>query len=327
MVFFRLFQFLFLLAFITMVLESIGATEEQASSFKLEVRYPTIHSKDYIDLLKEWSKRDEYPWIVESYTASGQPVLCEMPLIEFSETSKLPTQAEVSTPVSRFLLPLKSSCMSYIEGWWTYEFCFAKHVRQFHVSPQGKLEAEYVLGKATLEEYHPNSWLNFDKSSDNEETDDYVLNVLEKVHSQSTSLSNTYYSEKYTHGTTCDVHHGSRNIEIRWHCSPSASASFIRSIKEPASCQYLMDIDSPLLCQHPLYSTETQLFHQMNCHIINDDDDGEEDEPEPNVEESANVNDEHHEDFLELVPNMIESSTQSVLYIEDDDNLLDSHEP
>ena len=34
---------------------------------------------------------------------------------------------------ARALAPLRGTCVRKAEGWWTYEVCFGKEVRQFHV--------------------------------------------------------------------------------------------------------------------------------------------------------------------------------------------------
>ena len=64
-----------------------------------------------------------------------------------------PHAANVS--VATLLEPLRSVCLQRHEGWWSYEFCYARHVRQFHVGTttdkkgkaQSRVEAEFVLGK------------------------------------------------------------------------------------------------------------------------------------------------------------------------------------
>ena len=59
--------------------------------------------------------------------------------------------------VSAFALlePLNGVCLSRHEGWWSYEFCHNKHMRQFHLvqgtdqkgKTASKIEDEYLLGK------------------------------------------------------------------------------------------------------------------------------------------------------------------------------------
>ena len=39
---------------------------------------------------------------------------------------------EAAPSVASYLMPIKGTCFYRLEGWWTYEFCFLKSVRQFH---------------------------------------------------------------------------------------------------------------------------------------------------------------------------------------------------
>lgn len=41
---------------------------------------------------------------------------------------------------------LESACLSRIERWWTYEFCFDRHFRQFHEDQEEHLKKDFILG-------------------------------------------------------------------------------------------------------------------------------------------------------------------------------------
>jgi len=47
--------------------------------------------------------------------------------------------------VADYLSGLEGSCFYRVEGWWTYEFCYRKAVKQFH-QENGVNTAEFVLG-------------------------------------------------------------------------------------------------------------------------------------------------------------------------------------
>ena len=49
--------------------------------------------------------------------------------------------------ITSLLQPLTDACFYRFEGWWTYEFCFKKHVRQYHVESNAKISVDYSLGK------------------------------------------------------------------------------------------------------------------------------------------------------------------------------------
>jgi hypothetical protein len=48
--------------------------------------------------------------------------------------------------VTELLEPLASACFYRIEGWWTYEFCHKKKVRQYHQEGEA-ITSEYSLGE------------------------------------------------------------------------------------------------------------------------------------------------------------------------------------
>ena len=56
-----------------------------------------------------------------------------------SETFRLGGQ------VSDYLFGLMGTCFYRVEGWWTYEFCFQKHLKQFH-QENNVNTAEFLLG-------------------------------------------------------------------------------------------------------------------------------------------------------------------------------------
>ena len=44
------------------------------------------------------------------------------------------------------LSPLSGTCAELNEGWWTYQWCHEKEVRQYHREPSGKVTADWSLG-------------------------------------------------------------------------------------------------------------------------------------------------------------------------------------
>ena len=59
--------------------------------------------------------------------------------------------------VASYLQPLKGTCFYRLEGWWTYEFCFMKGLRQFH---QEKVKATATKPESTTvtQEYILGAW-------------------------------------------------------------------------------------------------------------------------------------------------------------------------
>ena len=63
----------------------------------------------------------------------GKKYRCYLPEAE-QEGETVPDGGplEPAQSVATYLLPIKGTCFYRLEGWWTYEFCFLKSVRQFH---------------------------------------------------------------------------------------------------------------------------------------------------------------------------------------------------
>jgi hypothetical protein len=80
-----------------------------------------------------------------SYTSSSSSA-------SSSNNNKL-TKEDKAFPL---LKSLSKACLLRHEGWWSYEFCYQKQVRQFHVvsgtdakgKPTNHIESEFLLGKA-----------------------------------------------------------------------------------------------------------------------------------------------------------------------------------
>ena len=64
-------------------------------------------------------------------------------------TNASATDGDAEATVEDVLKPLEGRCFYRIEGWWTYEFCHMKKIRQYHQEDK-KVTNEYNLGV-----YHP----------------------------------------------------------------------------------------------------------------------------------------------------------------------------
>lgn len=137
------------------------------------------------------------------------------------------------------LAPLKSVCVYKNEGWWSYEFCHGKHVRQFHMDHippnEMRLGAEFYLGFAT------------------EVSEDVI------------SESSWTFRANYEKGTKCDLTSERRTSVVNFVCDPKGD-THIESIVETTSCNYEVNVNTPLLCKHPKYKvSETEKDTKIFC--------------------------------------------------------------
>lgn len=80
-----------------------------------------------------------------------------------------------------------------------------------------------------------------------------------------------YYSEIYESGTACDVTKKPRSVEVRYLCASQGGkkmrGSFITSVSEPVSCHYVLEIQTSLLCDHPLFREKEDNVNDIVCYL------------------------------------------------------------
>jgi len=134
------------------------------------------------------------------------------------------------------------NCLTGGSHWWKFEFCYGKHVLQFHEEPNSPSRTEIYLGKWDLEKHKE---------------------FLDKnPHKKSISLaSKKQISHFYTGGASCDQTGQPRVVEVKFKCvdapSPSAIALYLL---EPKTCEYALGVESSVLCPVLQSSDDYGLF-------------------------------------------------------------------
>lgn len=193
-----------------------------------------------------------------------QEFLCTIPNVSTSshnDTSEAEARAEEQKELTRatdrgweLLQDLERNCLYFIDGWWSYSFCYNSQVTQFHQLPpqpgrphyppqRDPKTAQYVLGRV--------------RGNEQDLQGDYVNEVVEMHTGANGHIpprteiqakgDTRYLVQRMEGGTTCDLTGRPRRIEIQYHCSPQASDR-IGWIKEVTTCSYLMVIYTPRLC-------------------------------------------------------------------------------
>lgn len=134
-------------------------------------------------------------------------------------------------------------------GWWKYEFCYSRHVRQYHVHKGGE-ESSIVLG--TYDERAYREWLaaNPDKR---------IASTAAAASAQSSTGANSraLLWSFYGSGAVCELTGRPRHTEIKLKCTDPAAAVTVSATKtttqlyllEPATCEYVLSVESPLVCE------------------------------------------------------------------------------
>lgn len=106
-----------------------------------------LELKNLYNSMKDETKKLEYWEFLEN--TKSKTYRCTVEETIPSET-KLERQKEVTKSPKDLLARLSEVCLYKFEGWWSYEFCYGKHIRQFHVEPvsqtEHKVTVEYYLG-------------------------------------------------------------------------------------------------------------------------------------------------------------------------------------
>ncbi|XP_056607108.1 protein OS-9 isoform X1 [Triplophysa dalaica] len=132
--------------------------------------------------------------------------------------------------VPELLKPMQTAdCLIKTKDWWTYEFCYGQHVKQYH------LEDSEIKGDVLFLGYYDSE---FDWT--NETAKASKQHKLKRYHSQS-----------YVNGSKCDLNGNSRETEVRFLCEEGTS-EYIARVDEPQSCRYVLTVHTTRTCQHPL---------------------------------------------------------------------------
>ncbi|XP_041946033.1 protein OS-9 isoform X2 [Alosa sapidissima] len=131
--------------------------------------------------------------------------------------------------ISELLQPMSNApCLIKTKDWWTYEFCYGKHIRQYH------LEDSEIKGDVLFLGYYSSEfdWTN------------------ETAKASKQHRLRRYHSQAYTNGSKCDLNGNPRETEVRFACE-EGSVDYIARVDEPQSCRYVVTIHTSRPCSHP----------------------------------------------------------------------------
>ncbi|KAK3257524.1 Protein OS-9, partial [Cymbomonas tetramitiformis] len=172
---------------------------------KKEPKYLITMSKDLPES-EEISAGERDGDVVLMTDKNGQRYACKLPVLQGDgETSDNEDEIDSSSgdilnrpkTVTELLDSLGKACFFRVEGWWTYELCYHKHVRQYHS------EREQVLSEFFLGHYDGEATKEFHAAQPNPEY----------VEDGGLGLSQRFHTHIYTNGTKCDLTGEGRQTE------------------------------------------------------------------------------------------------------------------
>lgn len=190
----------------------------------------------------------------------GESYECYSPKDEHVKTEATAADAIDQKHPAELIKTLKEQCIFRLEMYWSYEFCYKKHIRQYHedvitskAGAKTKKLSEHILGTAT------------DTAGiiDSGKVTDKVPIMVYK------GTETPYYAELMTGGDTCDLTGKPRSTEFRFICDPKSLHAF-ESIAETETCNYMAVVHTSLLCQHPDYNEKTVVPKKILCISSND---------------------------------------------------------
>jgi Glucosidase II beta subunit-like protein len=182
---------------------------------------------------------------------------------------------------------------SSASGWWSYEYCHRKHVRQYHETIS--INIETGLASAGTEDIYMLGFYNEDLDSypDEEEWKHLVNNTLSPSGTSSDGATGSkngggtgtqvaaYLSTEYTGGDVCDdsdvtdaaIKAGSvgggrieRACSVRYMCG----SDFDVRVNEDHTCHYVVEVTIPDLCDHPLFKAPVAKKRVVKCVPVDD---------------------------------------------------------
>ncbi|XP_064623372.1 endoplasmic reticulum lectin 1-like isoform X2 [Lineus longissimus] len=120
-------------------------------------------------------------------------------------------------------------CLTGGSGWWRHEFCFSKHVSQYHDSKDGR-EIIY-LGKWDEGVHRMYLENNPEKRPKHNNEKQYVMHY-------------------YAGGDLCELTGKQRYVEVKLRCKedPSRPTAMAIYLMEDSTCTYTLVVESPVLC-------------------------------------------------------------------------------
>ncbi|CAI9719789.1 Hypothetical predicted protein [Octopus vulgaris] len=186
--------------------------------------------------------QETLPTSVHLKSKYGQQYHCNYPdHHEYEKQTEDSERVAMETGIPELLKPLANkSCLYKTKDWWTYEFCYGKYIRQYHLEgnpienpPQqytylGYFESEYKWENRTNEEI-----------------------ILRNKH-----LQNRYHSQWYVNGSRCDLSGKNRRTEVRFMCEKD-TIDYVGRIDEPETCVYMLTVYTSIICHHPYLKPPT----------------------------------------------------------------------
>ncbi|KAF9199888.1 Protein OS-9 [Haplosporangium sp. Z 27] len=229
----------------------------------------SIHSNAALDLSTSMIMTD----------AEGQKWACTIPStqvpVDKPEPEKTPEELKVEGQQNvkrglELLDHLTGRCLLTNIGYWTYEYCHKKHIRQFNAhNVNGKWVPTSDAATFVLATYQPpSSEIQSNKNTKNPSSPSgrRATTTEFKVTSE-----RKYLVQYWDYGDICDLNGAFRKVEVQFQCANVDDR--IQLISEPSTCTYIMVIYSSSLCKDTAFELiPAPEANKIDCRLIVSDD-------------------------------------------------------
>ncbi|KAI9593053.1 hypothetical protein BDF19DRAFT_177215 [Syncephalis fuscata] len=204
-------------------------------------------------------------------------------LIDKKPKSEAELEAERVQNATKLLEPMAGSCIYNNQGWWTYEFCYGKSIRQIHEPIDDTDEAvTHELGKYSKRipittndvisgpvSFESDDTAAVDVSSNGQsESATAVSGNRDGATAPDLSGERRFLTQHWTGGSICDLTGKQRSIEVQFFCNQQEGEK-ISYADEPGTCRYVMIVHTPRLCQDPVFAgVQRGEADKINCQLV-----------------------------------------------------------
>ncbi|XP_052865907.1 endoplasmic reticulum lectin 1 isoform X1 [Anopheles cruzii] len=158
-----------------------------------------------------------------------------------SSMTRRPKKSKELTSLLEFLDG--AYCLPGGSGWWKFELCFGKHVRQYHK------DTSIYLGYFDVDKHR--EWLE--------------KNPLVRF----TRKNDNQISHFYTGGDVCDKTNQPRHVEVKLKCTEHSATSDAIGLYllEPRPCEYVLNVESSKICDILPLASDDMLLPENLQHL------------------------------------------------------------
>jgi len=224
-----------------------------------EVKYQiNIESTQPTNLQLDFIKKEGVTRVPMT-TSEGMKYQCFIP----PEVNPMPSSRPSTVSPMELMENLKhmgSTCIYRLTGWWTYEFCHNKHVREFHREKDGSESQIFMLGQ-----YQENTEGTIHNLPNNGKEGSEGMKLMSPV-GKIPGQDIPYFSVFYTDGNACDLTSLPRTTEVRYYCAEGKS-NVLSDITEPSTCNYVLTVQTPFLCHQSIFRPKQEIVVDIYCFL------------------------------------------------------------